>query len=80
MPLSQQEIERLLQLIGRTAEDEITCEQCLELVAEFAERRMAGESIASSLLVVEQHLEVCDECREEYEALLRTLHDIDEQG
>ncbi|WP_182870567.1 hypothetical protein [Stieleria mannarensis] len=75
MPLSKQEIDDLLRLVGLTERTEINCEQCLALVAEFAEQKLTGKSIHEGLVAVEQHLTVCSECREEYEALRRTLND-----
>lgn len=78
MPLSKEEIDGLLRLIGLTEDTEINCEQCLALVAEFAEQQLAGKSIHEGLKAVEQHLSVCAECRDEYEALRRTLDDMDD--
>jgi hypothetical protein len=76
MPLSREEIDSLLRLVGQTEDAEINCEQCLALVAEFAEQQLTGKSIQEGLKAVEQHLSVCTECRDEYEALRRTLDDI----
>lgn len=76
MPLSETEIDGLLRLVGLTEESEINCEQCLAAVAEFAEQELAGKSICEALRAVEQHLTVCAECRDEYDALLRTLGDL----
>ncbi len=77
MPLSQSELEELLRLIGLTKDEELNCEQCLALVAEFAERKLAGRSIPEGLQEIEQHLSVCAECRDEYQALERALGDMD---
>ena len=76
MPLSNHEIEALMRLIGLTKDDEINCEQCLSLVAEFADRQLAGKSIPESLKALEHHLSVCAECREEYEALQQALKNL----
>lgn len=76
MPLSNKELEGLLRLVGLTNDKEINCEQCLAVVAEFAEQELAGRSVAEGLKMVEQHLSVCSECREEYEALQRVLGDL----
>ncbi len=76
MPLTKKEIDDLLHLVGQTKDVEINCEQCLALVAEFAEQRLAGKSIDEGLIAVQQHLQVCPECREEYEALRRTLGNL----
>ena len=76
MPLSNKELEGLLRLVGLTNDKEINCEQCLALVAEFAEHKLAGKSVPEGLIMVEQHLSVCLECREEYEALQRALDEM----
>ena len=76
MPLSRKEIEDLVRLIGLTQDFEINCEQCLALVGEFAEQTLAGKSISEGLKAVEQHLSVCAECRQEYEALQQALKDL----
>jgi len=73
MSLSKEEIAGLMRLIELTRDDEIDCERCLALVAEFAERELAGRPVPAALEAVAHHLSVCAECREEYEALLRVL-------
>lgn len=77
MPLSKNEIDALLRLVGLTQDEEINCEQCLASVAEFAEQQLSGKSIPEGLQSVAQHLSICGECREEYEALQRALEDMD---
>lgn len=76
MSLSRIEVENLIRLVWNTEEQELNCEQCLSLVAEFAEQELHGLKTAEALTVVEQHLSVCAECREEYEMLLRTLREM----
>ena len=78
MPLSKKELDGLLRLIGLTRDNEISCQQCLALVSEFAEQSLAGKSISDGLKAVEHHLTICVECREEYEALQRALKDMDD--
>lgn len=73
MSLNPQQIEELLQLIGSTQDAELNCDQCLALIAEFAERELTSKSIPQGLRAVEHHLSICGECREEYEALQRAL-------
>ncbi|QEG36891.1 hypothetical protein [Bythopirellula goksoeyrii] len=77
MAFSRHELENLLRLVTLTKDVELNCEECLALVAEFAEQHLAGKSIRAGLQAVEEHLAVCDECREEYEALQQTLAEID---
>ncbi len=73
MPLTKDEIAHLLEVVGQTADQEIDCEECLLDLAEFAERELLGRSVPESLAAVAQHLAVCAECREEYEALRTAL-------
>jgi len=80
MSLSKKEIDGLMRLVGLTKDAEINCEQCLAVVAEFAEQQRAGKSISEGLQAVEHHLSICDECREEYEALLKTLDTLDDDA
>jgi hypothetical protein len=77
MSLSKEEIIELLRLVGLTRDEEIDCGRCLALVAEFAERELAGRSVPAGLEAVAHHLSICAECCEEYEALLRALKAMD---
>ncbi len=78
MALSPTEIRGLLGWIGLTRESEIDCDQCLDKVAEFAERELTGRTIPESLESVSHHLQLCADCREEYEALQRALQGLGE--
>lgn len=80
MSLSKSEIAQLLKLIGQTEDHELNCEECLALVAEFAESQLSGKSVSAGLQAVDQHLAVCTECREEYEALRKTLDSFRGEG
>ncbi len=77
MSLSKKEIDGLIRLIGLTKNEEINCEQCLSLVAEFAEQNLVGKSIPETLKAVEHHLSICAECHEEYEYLQLALQKMD---
>jgi hypothetical protein len=78
MSLSKEEINDLIRLVGLTKDDEIDCHGCLALVAEFAEKELVGRSVPAGLEAVAQHLSICTECCEEYEALLQALKAMDE--
>jgi uncharacterized protein with PIN domain len=73
MALSRKQIDELLKSVSLTRPNEVNCDQCLDDLAEFAERSLAGKSIPDSLRAVEHHLAICAECREEYQALLAAL-------
>jgi len=71
--LTPQQIEGLVRVIGQTREHEFNCAECQRNVGEFAELQIAGLPLEGALAVVEQHLAVCSECREEFLALEKIL-------
>lgn len=77
MALSDREIAELLRLVSVTRDEEIDCDECLALVAEFVEQELAGRSIPEGLDAVRHHLSVCAECSEEYRALQRAITELD---
>ncbi len=69
------QLDALARLVAQTADDEIDCGVVLERVAAYLEAHQAGETLPPALVMVQQHLTVCPECHEEFEALLRALQD-----
>ncbi|MFP2924786.1 hypothetical protein ACLESO_06130 [Pyxidicoccus sp. 3LG] len=53
--------------------DDFDCDDCLAQVSAFVERELAGLPRLEAHARVVVHLESCDECREEFEALLAAL-------
>ena len=62
-------VKQLLEAIALTQDDEIDCSTCLDLVPIYVDRELAGADPARELPALRQHLAVCRECLEEYEAL-----------
>jgi hypothetical protein len=56
--------------IATTRADEIGCDRCLSLVDQFVDLTLSGLTAAQILPLVQDHLERCPDCREEFEALL----------
>jgi len=53
--------------------DEIGCDECFEQLNQFAEMVLAGKNVAQAMPLVQDHLNRCRDCREEFEALLTAL-------
>lgn len=68
-PVREQLLE-LLRLVSATAPDELDCDEFLQHVGALLEALKAGEKPPAELATVAQHLEVCGECREEFDALM----------
>ena len=73
MSLSRPELQKMLDVVRATQSAEIDCDICLMQIGEFAELLLVGKPITEGLKAIEQHLSICDECREEYELLCIAL-------
>ena len=49
----------------------------LEQLDQFVELKLADRDVAQAMPLVEHHLRVCSDCREEFEALLQVLQALD---
>ena len=72
MQPSREQLALLARLVAETAPEEINCEEVLDRIAAFLESHR-GEPLPPELATIHQHLEICPECREEFEALLRAV-------
>jgi predicted component of type VI protein secretion system len=68
-----QAMENLMRKLERTQGEELTCDEALALLDQFAEMDLRGEQAEHVLPLVKHHMQMCPDCREEYEALLRIL-------
>jgi hypothetical protein len=66
-------MKNLLNKLVITEEQEISCDDVHELLDQFAEMEMRGEDVVHLMPLVQKHLELCPDCREEHEALLQAL-------
>lgn len=66
-------IKNMVQMIAATRPDEIGCDECFEQLDRFAETVLAGKNAAEAMPLVQDHLNRCGDCREEFEALLTAL-------
>jgi hypothetical protein len=68
-------MKRLLQSLAMTDEQELSCDDVFALLDQFAEMVKRGEDTAEYMPLVQKHLTMCPDCREEYETLLRIMDD-----
>jgi len=64
---------KMLQSLAMTEEREISCDEVYAVLDQFAEAVVRGEDVLVLMPLVRQHLDMCPDCREEYETLLRML-------
>jgi len=70
---SQEVLKAMLRKIGQTREIELTCGETFDLLDQYSEMVVNGEDVAQLMPLVKQHLDMCPDCREEFEALLQVL-------
>lgn len=70
---SPDKMENLLGMLAITAEQEVSCNDVYKILAEFTEMKQRGEDVAHLIPLVQKHLDLCPDCREEHEALLQAL-------
>jgi hypothetical protein len=56
--------------------EHIGCDECWDQIDRFAEIELEGKDAAEILPLVEDHLERCGHCHEEFEALLAALKNL----
>ena len=76
MNLSDDQIRALLQALSRTRDHELTCDECLGELGSFAELTLTGHPVEEAYDLVQQHLQICDECREEFALLLKAFEGL----
>jgi predicted anti-sigma-YlaC factor YlaD len=69
MPL----LSKLLRMLALTKERELTCSEVNELLDYYLELEQSGENVKALMPTMTQHLRICPECVEEYEALRQII-------
>lgn len=80
MKPTREQLRELLRVIQATRPQEIDCQEFLARVAAFLEAREPGKPLPPELAAVAQHLEVCLECSEEFDALVAAHQGSEDPG
>ncbi|MFQ5922154.1 MAG: hypothetical protein ACE5M4_04865 [Anaerolineales bacterium] len=74
MGQSEDVMRKLMQQIARTQQRELDCGEVFVVLDLYTEAIIAGEQdVREQFALVVQHLDLCPDCVEEYEALLSVL-------
>jgi hypothetical protein len=63
----------LVKMVANTKEVELSCDEVFELLDQYAEMVLRGEDVSEFMPDVKHHLDLCGECKEEYEVLYKIL-------
>ncbi|NBC03734.1 MAG: hypothetical protein GVY20_08540 [Bacteroidetes bacterium] len=73
MKLNKDIIKKLVGMAQNVHPDEIGCDECFDQIHEFAEMKLQGKKAEKAMPLVQDHLDKCGECREEFHALLEAM-------
>ncbi len=73
MMVTLDQVEMLVRAVLTSKEHEIGCSDCFQVLDRFLELRLQGKKTAEIMPLVEEHLERCKDCYEEFEALFIAL-------
>lgn len=73
--LTYAQVKKLLTTVSETVPDQMNCDGCFELIAEFAEAEIHGDVMSEALKAVKVHFSQCPCCAYEYATLLEALQE-----
>lgn len=72
-PLTTDQLRALAGLVAETRHKELTCDEWVHAVAGYLDAQLEGAPSSPESELVAEHIALCSECREEFEALLAAL-------
>ena len=73
MKLSSETIKKMMNSVKSTRDEELACGHCHDELHKFIELKLSGKKAEEAMPLVQEHLNRCPPCREEYEVLLEAL-------
>jgi hypothetical protein len=67
------DVVKVVRVIAETRETEIGCDECFERLDNFAEVKLSASDATAAMPLVGDHLDKCEDCRDELKALLTAL-------
>ena len=79
MALRPEQAKALIEMVMGTRDQEMTCDECGADIAEFVEVQLTGKPLSAALQAVQDHLERCHDCTDEYHVLRQALAALAEE-
>lgn len=73
-------LEGFVRAVSQTRDEELSCDECFEQLDRFVELELSGLNAREAMPLVQDHLDKCGDCREEFEALLTALRSQQESA
>lgn len=66
-----------LRVLEEIRAEELTCDEIFSKLDEYVERQAGKHDAAQLMPLIREHLDICNECLEEYEALLKVVEEAE---
>ena len=73
LELKDEVVLKFLRVLENAREEELSCSEMYTRLDEFVENEVQGKDADKITPLIHEHLDMCPECCEEYEALLTVL-------
>jgi hypothetical protein len=77
--ISFSQVQQLFKSIASAVPDQLDCEGCFALSAQFADAELNGKELSDVLKAVQVHMSQCPCCAYEYQALLEAVRAADSE-
>jgi hypothetical protein len=72
---SDEVVRDFLRVLEQARIEEMPCSHVFELLDQYVDTEVRGEAAARLMPLLREHFDLCHNCSEEYEALLRALEE-----
>jgi hypothetical protein len=69
-----------LRVLEEVRTEELTCDEIYSKLDEYVERQADQKDAALLMPLIREHLDICPECCEEYETLLRVIEETEKKN
>ncbi|MCC7118552.1 MAG: hypothetical protein IT310_08515 [Anaerolineales bacterium] len=71
--LQDEVVVRFFKLLEKVRKEDLPCDKMYTQLDEFVEREVKAQDATKLMPLIQEHLDCCSDCHEEYEALLDVL-------
>ena len=75
--LSNEAVLGFLRVLENVDKEEITCDELYAKLDEYVEREIDQKDAAKIMPLIRDHLDICPDCCDEYEALLNVIKETE---
>jgi hypothetical protein len=77
-PLQDEVVVRFFKLLEQIREEDMSCDDMYRQLDEFVEEEVKSKDAAKIMPLIQEHIDFCSDCDDEYQALLRVLENTKE--